>query len=1626
MAGGASHRRCQRDLLGGGGHSSRPSPRTCHPRRAGVVETEAGGNSERELGEVGRSQPSVLARGGLMRQGMSSAEQGWAGPLPAPSEDPSWQASGLDGQLGGRRRSRSSRGRDAQVEGSATRASRPNTSAREERRWGEAQGVKFGHLRRGQEEEKEKKEEEAEVQSKDLRYKDFGGGVWVNRARPRANAEEALQAAGSQDCQEERAKGELEQFGEFNKLRGLRRFNRSRKPAFRRGGASQTGMEKKPRVIDIEYIGDDAAGGGHTERAAMGPGQIIGPSHIFPILETGPPKPDGRSHGSGEPNPVFPTGSPSPRESGGRMRCGDSAVEGIRADRGGGPFYGGSTPRARPDRGLIDDLPQRGAGSSQAASGGRQGSRIISQAVGEEERLGAKRGAEGQGQDKGSEGQRQRKGRECWTGQRREGQEVRATDGRELEGSVVETAELEEPTRSGTSYEGFVSRTVCQDGRDDVGPTRIPPFGEGDFSCWEFVAPTGAASPGDVQFSLEGKTFGEMANCFMMFFRRFVSDVDVVHSKIQGSGGVFPLPENLTVICDAVGQLPSRACVVLQMICGALNTYYGVSTGPDMPVTASAQSALKAMLSYAVDLSECPEKFEGVSWDQFLSVKSIDYKGDEVRLAKPIRWENLQPALPQGIGSIPLLEVCELGTLDFVQRFEDYLLPEKDRVFTKPPRVMVADDSWEQICSGLLSHGVCVLIPKSQVYHMRGRPLLNGLFGVSKDEFVDGWEVYRLIMNMIPVNRLCRNLGGDISTLPSWAGMTPYLLEEGQVIVMSSEDIRCFFYLFEIPLEWRPFMAFGKEVPSCIAPAGAQEPYFLASRVLPMGFLNSVSIAQHVHRRIARMSLHGLRPGVGSQSEIRKDKAFTVSSWAYRVYLDNFDSLERLDQRLAEQVRGEVSAEVLALREGYQHWGLPRHPKKSVQQEFTAEIQGALVDGVTGKVKPKAGKLLKYIELAWRLILDGRASQKQLQIVCGGFVYCSMFRRPLLGALNKVWTHIVELSKDPPVVRRELPELVKFELMRFICLAPLAQMNLRTSVLGDVTASDASEHGGGFCTSQSLTPMGVHAAHCSVRGDLPEVDDHIQVLTVGLFDGIGALRVAADVLHLPMGGHVSAEVSVEGSRVLESSFPDTLAVGDVTAVTAEMVQNWAVRYSNVGVVLVGGGPPCQGVSGLNADRKGALKDARSNLFVHVKRIYQHCKAFFPWAQVHFFMESVFSMDASDRATMSRHMEALPYMVDAAGISICRRPRLYWLSWELQEGPGVTIGEVRGAGWEGYREVVLSVDIDPKDFLCAGWSLPAGELLPTFTTSRPRQKPGNRPAGLWQCSAGEVARWQADEHRYPPYVYRDKHCLVNANGDRRLPNVAEKEAAMGFPIGYTSTCYPKSKQQGSHYVDTRHTLIGNSWHVPVVAWLLKELFFPLGLTTISTLQQVVLAATPGSGSTLQGYLRRPPLVAPPRALGGYLQQQLAKKLINFVSVKGEDLLLQAQSENSVRFHRLRASIPAKLWRWKVVCGWTWQYGNHHINVLEMNAIHTCLKWRLGRKRQHSCRFIHLTDSLVCLHALSRGRSSSRKLRAVLSKINSLLLATDTHPIWGYVSTHQNPADRPSRRPVLKRCLKRKRN
>ena len=259
-----------------------------------------------------------------------------------------------------------------------------------------------------------------------------------------------------------------------------------------------------------------------------------------------------------------------------------------------------------------------------------------------------------------------------------------------------------------------------------------------------------------------------------------------------------------------------------------------------------------------------------------------------------------------------------------------------------------------------------------------------------------------------------------------------------------------------------------------------------------------------------------------------------------------------------------------------------------------------------------------------------------------------MFRRQLLGSLNAVCEHMKRFEGEAPVVRLGFPYQVKVEIARFILLTPLAQMEFRSPVDGEVTCSDASTLGGGLCASKGLTSYGMSAVSCPARGDLPEEHELVQALSVGLFDGIAALRVACDVLGLPVAGHVSIEKDSKCRRVVESFF-HTEFFEDVCDFGEEQVKALALKYSNVGLIIVGAGPPCQGVSGLNADRLGALRDERSCLFQEVPRITSLFRREFYWAQVHEMVENVASMSGADRAIMSEAFQRTPHRVDAKGI-----------------------------------------------------------------------------------------------------------------------------------------------------------------------------------------------------------------------------------------------------------------------------------------------------------------------------------------------------------------------------------------
>ena len=577
--------------------------------------------------------------------------------------------------------------------------------------------------------------------------------------------------------------------------------------------------------------------------------------------------------------------------------------------------------------------------------------------------------------------------------------------------------------------------------------------------------------------SLTGISLGKAGH----FLVQKLLEVIPLRSQSTGSrnpSAMFPLPTSndsfRTIAADISPEEISWArCVTM-----SLNSIWGAEIFNDQAPNKVQGECLQGLLKDVRHFCSLDAQVEVVDWSEFFRIRSIDYKGDEVRVARWFSWKNISPALPREIGRVPLEDLCSQGARHYVLNFDHYLRPRDEWGPIPRPKVMVDDCNWGTICKGLVETGLCTFIEEHEVFDTGQGPLLNGLFGVTKDEWTsDGVEVYRLIMNLVPLNSLCQPLSGDVDTLPAWSGMSPFFLQPSQTLLVSSEDVKCFFYTLSVPMCWTKFLAFNKCVPEDALPSDLKgKKVYVASRVLPMGFLNSVSLAQHVHRTLVGLS--GSGEVNAPEQEHRKDRPVPTGSSTWRVYLDNYDILEKVEGTNVVDMEGTTPPGVLALRAQYEQWHVPRNLKKAVERSTRCEVQGATVDGVRGIAFPRETKLAKYFSMALALSLQGKATQKQWQVACGCLVYFTMFRRPLLGGLNRVWSHIEEYNAEGPWYR-DTPEDCKLEVLRFLGCLPLARLDFRLGVHPQVTCSDASTSGGGLCVSRGTTP---YKGSSSVRG----------------------------------------------------------------------------------------------------------------------------------------------------------------------------------------------------------------------------------------------------------------------------------------------------------------------------------------------------------------------------------------------------------------------------------------------------------------------------------------------------------------------------------------------------------------
>ena len=311
---------------------------------------------------------------------------------------------------------------------------------------------------------------------------------------------------------------------------------------------------------------------------------------------------------------------------------------------------------------------------------------------------------------------------------------------------------------------------------------------------------------------------------------------------------------------------------------------------------------------------------------------------------------------------------------------------------------------------------------------------------------------------------------GDLGTLSSAAQWANCLIRPGQVLLWSGDDQRGAYYAWRLPEAWRGLMTFAWPIPGHEIGLPHKPEVYLASAVIPMGWLSAVSLLQHLHRRLGLES-PPVGAGLPRKDEMRRDRPTLVSATTENggwlsYYLDDFDCPELVPETCWRSLKGVLSPVHAQQRAAYTRAGVKISEEKAHVRELHVERMGAQIDGLSGFLSVPFEKLL---ETGWFFIWSLRLQAvrpKVMMMILGRLVRCFEFRRPLMSWLNHSWPSSILSSAKPYSAR------VFTELLNAISMLPLACCDLRTPVNGLVTCSDASTKGGGLCASSGLTEAG--------------------------------------------------------------------------------------------------------------------------------------------------------------------------------------------------------------------------------------------------------------------------------------------------------------------------------------------------------------------------------------------------------------------------------------------------------------------------------------------------------------------------------------------------------------------------
>eukprot|EP00971_Amphidinium_carterae_P232556 4614965-Amphidinium_carterae.1 len=532
----------------------------------------------------------------------------------------------------------------------------------------------------------------------------------------------------------------------------------------------------------------------------------------------------------------------------------------------------------------------------------------------------------------------------------------------------------------------------------------------------------------------------------------------------------------------------------------------------------------------------------------YLKASRVDYQGEIAVMAEELTWTRVKAALPpaESCATLSVEDVCEGSALKYVECPESALLPHYETLpAPKPARVRLRRSERLVFGRELLKRGLVSVVRESELVRWHGVPVLNGLFGIPKPSQLvlddDGVQkpALRLIMNLQPINGFMKSFPGDTHTLPVMTRLRSLIVDGDSIIESSFEDLKGCFYLLRLRSSWARLFAFDlKYTPAelDLPDTGETGPVYLGARVVPMGWKSAVGLVQYIHKRLLRESALPLQMGASlpSHRELRADRPLPIHRGScqgldklWQVYIDDFDVLELVSIN-EEAKRGPPDWQQRA-RATYDHYNLPTSRAKAGERERRSVRLGYELDGEIARLGVPPTKIGRLIGLT-RFALEAPISKKSLQVILGHWIHVLMLRRECMSFLDEVWRVLQRLGMQG----RPLPLKVRLEFVQCLAVLPLVSVYLRSTLDTQLTASDASEFGGGVCVTRGLSPQGFEAwsGNEVLRAQVGR--DEVGLLTIG--DNVGIVPMAATAEGSECAFHLALVTQPGGEQLLGAQF----------------------------------------------------------------------------------------------------------------------------------------------------------------------------------------------------------------------------------------------------------------------------------------------------------------------------------------------------------------------------------------------------------------------------------------------------------------------------------------------------------